>query len=185
MKIRGEAKRGKAMVKQNSSNRKVRCWDCDGQFVWFRRKLANPATLQRLQTQLAKGELKHITTSDDVEVYEVQEHSPFKRKEENLPAVDLPTLTRNIVIAACKRDWATHVDGLQELATRLKNATYSDGKPAEEPFMKLIYQQHVTQIMQRILMRGGPSQGEMNREIGALRERRGEHRSRTSILMPE
>lgn len=180
--IRGEKTRGASMQKR--SGRKVKSWECDGQFVWFRRKLANPAILQRLTTQVAKAELKHITTSDDVEIYEVQASSPFKREERNLQSLDFSTLTRETVISACKRDWATFVDGLQEIAGRLKNARYTDGKPAQATFTAELYQDRLTHVFNMIRLRGGPSPQEVDREVAALRTRRGDHRSRESIILP-
>lgn len=182
-KIRGEAKRGNGMQKR--AGRKVKAWDCDGQYVFFRRKLANPATLKRLMTQTAKGELKYITTSDDVEMYEVQATSPFHRKENtNFGTLDMATLTRTIVVGACKHEWADFVDGLEELAGRLKNARYTDGKPAREDFMRELYQDRVTHIFNMIRQRRGPDPAIIDREVAALRTRRGDHRSRTSILLP-
>ena len=50
---------------------KKKIWASDGAFVWFRRKLANPATLERHNRFLATGEYKHVGTQDDVEIYEL------------------------------------------------------------------------------------------------------------------
>lgn len=181
-KLRNDSKRGDAMVKR--AGRKVKSWDCDGQYVFFRRKIANPATVQRLMTQLAKGELKYIATSDDVEMYEVQTTSPFHRKEASqFGPMDLPSLQRFIIVSACKHKWEDFVDGLSELAGRMKNAVYADGKPAEEPFMKMLYQERLTHIFNMIRQRRGPDPAYIDREVVALRQRRGEHRSR-SIMLP-
>lgn len=181
-KLRGEGKRGKAMAKQ--PGKRVKSWDCDGQYVFFRRKIANPATVQRLMTQLAKGELKYIATSDDVEMYEVQTTSPFHRKEASqFGPMDLPTLQRFIIVSACKYKWDDFVDGLAELAGRMKNAVYTDGKPAEEPFMRMLYQERLTHIFNMIRQRRGPDPAVIDREVASLRTKRGEHRSR-SIMLP-
>lgn len=182
-KLRGENKRGKGMAK--TAGRKVKSWDCDGQYVFFRRKIANPAIVQRLMAQLAKGELKYVMTSDDVEMYEVQTTSPFHRTEAAaFGPLDLPTLQRTIILAACKHKWDDFVDGLSELAGRMKNAVYTDGKPAEEPFMRMLYQERLAHIFSMIRQRRGPDPAVIDREVGALRQKRGEHRSRTSILLP-
>lgn len=172
-----DAKRGKTM-----SSKRKKAWDCDGEFVYYRPKLANPATQQRLASQLAKGELKHTLTMDDVQVYAVQASSPFARPTSDLKAVDLQTLCREIRMAAVKRQWVVFLDGLEELAWRFKNIQMSDGRPPEANFAKMLYSERLEHIFNMIRMSGGPSQEEINREVQALRQRRG---ARTSpILVP-
>lgn len=179
-KLSNEHGRAKSMQKRASG--KNRCWASDGEFVWFRRKIATPAFVNRLTTQIAKGELKHLTTQDDVEIYQIQESSPLKRATRDLGAVDLQTLTREARISACRRDWATFVDALEELAFRLKNAVYSDGKPAREDFMREVYSDRVTHIFNMIKLAGGPSQMEIDREVQALRQKRGAAQRRVMTL---
>ena len=163
-----DSKRGKTM-----SAKRRKAWDCDGEFVYYRPKLANPATKERLLQQLAKGELKHTLTHDDVQVYAVQTSSPFARPALNMQAIDLQTLCREIRMAACKRQWPVFLDGLEELASRFKNCTMSDGKPPEPSFAKMLYSERLAHIFNMIRMSGGPSQEEVDREVQALRQRRG------------
>jgi hypothetical protein len=163
-----DSKRGKTM-----SAKRRKAWDCDGEFVYFRPKLANPATKERLTTQLAKGELKYMTTSDDVQIYAVQETSPFARPTLDMKAIDLQTLCREIRMAAVRRQWAVFLDGLEELASRFKNCRMSDGKPPEAGFAKILYSERLSHIFNMIRMSGGPSQEEIDREVQALRQRRG------------
>jgi hypothetical protein len=177
-----ETKRGKAAIKKASG--KSRAWTCDGEYVWFRRKKANPATLQRLTDQIARGELRHVTTSDDVEIYKVLASSPFHRPGRDLTAIDLPTLMRETVIAACKRDFATFVDGLAELAHRVKNARYTDGKPADPGFAAILYQEKLEHVFNLIRLRGGPSVAEIDREVAALRARRKDGNGSLILLPP-
>jgi len=171
-KITQELTRGKAAVKRVSG--KSRAWVCDGEYVWFRRNKANPATKQRLTDQIARGELKHVTTSDDVEIYKVQASSPFARKQRDLTTLDMQTVVRETVIACCKRDYQTFLDGLAEVAHRIKNARYSDGRPADAKFAEMLYQEKVEHIFNLIRLRRGPSQAEIDQEVSALRSRRGE-----------
>lgn len=180
-KIRNEGKRGKAVQKR--IGQKARSWVSDGQYVWYRPKLANPAIKQRLADQVARGELKHVTTSDDVQIYGVQATSPFHRQEQDLTAVNLPTVVRGAVLAACKHDWTTFLDSLEEIATRFKNARYSDGKPADEKFCKQLYEEKVGYIFQLIRLRGGPDPRVIDQEIAALRRRR-KTGSGVGILLP-
>jgi hypothetical protein len=182
VKLPGETQRGTNVAKRPGS--RARAWVCDGEFVWFRRKRANPATLQRLTDQLARGELKHMTTSDDVEIYQVLKSSPFHRPARNFTTIDFPTLTRETVLAACKRDFATFLDGLEEIASRIKNAQYSDGRSAEPAFAKMLYQEKLEHIFNMIALRRGPSQGEIDRGIKDLREKRRDGGGRMILLPP-
>ena len=165
--------RARATSMQKRASGKNRCWASDGEYVWFRRKIATPAFVNRLTTQLAKGELKHLTTQDDVEIYIVQEGSPLKRPARDLTVVDMQTLTREARIAACRGDWPTFLDSLEEVAGRYRNAVYSDGKPAETPFAKQLYHDRIGHIFNMIRLAGGPSQETIDREVQALRKRRG------------
>lgn len=170
-KIRNEAKRGKAVQKR--IGQKARSWTSDGQYVWYRPKLANPAIKQRLADQIARGELRHITTSDDVQIFEVLPTSPFHRTEQDFTRDNLPTVVRKAVLGACKHDWTTFLDALEEIALRFKNARYSDGKPADEKFCKQLYEEKVAYIFKLIELRRGPSMFVIDQEIAALRQRRG------------
>lgn len=180
-KLPNENTRGKAITKRTSG--KSRSWVCDGEYVWFRRNKANPAIKQRLTDQLARGELKHVTTSDDVEIYKVLPSSPFARTQRDLTTLDMQTVVRETVLACCRRDYQTFVDGLGEVAHRIKNARYSDGKPADPNFASMLYNEKVEHIFHLINLRRGPSPAEIDREVSALRARRGEGSGRV-ILLP-
>lgn len=180
-KLPRETQRGKAVTKRASG--KSRSWVCDGEYVWFRRNKANPAIKQRLTDQLARGELKHVTTSDDVEIYKVLAKSPFHRPARDFTTLDMQTVTRETVIAVCKRDFATFLDGLEEIANRVKNARYTDGKPADPNFARQLYEERLTHVFNMIRLRGGPSQAEIDREVQALRSRRKDG-ERSMILLP-
>lgn len=172
-----DKKRGKAMAAKRTKS-----WDCDGEFVFYRPKLANPAIKQRLTDQLARGELKYMATSDDVQIYAVQKSSPFARPALSLQQIDLQTLCREIRVAAIKRQWTLFLDGLEELASRFKNSVMSDGRPPEPAFAKQLYQDRLTHLFNMISMAGGPSQMEIDREVQALRAKRGAESRR--IMLP-
>lgn len=155
---------------------KSRVWASDGEYVWFRRKGANPATLQRHERFLASGDYEHVGTQDDVEIYKLRESSPFKREPVNLAELDMYNVRRQAALAACRRDWATYVDALEELAGRFKGA-YDPG------FAKTMFNETLTAIELSIRMRGGPAGEEVGREVTALRARRGDSRGRV-VLVP-
>lgn len=155
---------------------KSRVWTCDGEYLGFRRKKANPATLARHEAFLRSGDYKYLATYDDVEIYQLQSSSPFKRKQRDLTVLDAYNVRREATLAACRRDWSTFVDALLELSARIKSRYH-------EAFATEIYKDNLTAIFLAINMRGGPSQAEIDREVRALRQRRGDVASRL-IVMP-
>jgi hypothetical protein len=78
-------------------------------------------------------------------------------------------------MAACRRDWATFIDGLTELSTRIKSRYH-------ESFAATVYQENLQAVFLAINMRGGPSQQEIDREVRAIRQRRGDNPSRLLVL---
>lgn len=173
VKLPGEKQRAKRM--QHGLGKK-KIWASDGSFVWFRRKLANPATLERHNRFLATGEYKHVGTQDDVEIYELMPSSPFKRAETiNFSELKFYDARRQTIRAAVRRDWATFIDGLEHLAGGIKGSY--------DPAMaKTVYNDLLSYVFVQIAMRGGPAQAEVDREVQALRKRRGERSS--SVLLP-
>ena len=154
---------------------KKRVWLCDGEYLYFRRKKANPATLARHEDFLRRLHYVHVSTEDDVEIYQLQAASPFKRPQRDLTEIDVYNLRRETVMAACRRDWSTFIDGLTELSTRIKSR-YHDA------FAKTVYQENLHAVFLAINMRGGPSQQEIDREVRAIRQRRGDNPSRLLVL---
>lgn len=167
-KLSGEKKRAPSM--QRKLLGKSRTWASDGEYVYFRRKQANPATLQRHEQFLKTGNYRHIQTEDDVEIYQLQEGSAFKREPVNLAVLNYGDVRRQAIVAACRRDWGVFVDALEEMASRLKGA-YHDG------FAMQAYQEQLAHVFSMIAMRGGPSALETDREVAALRQRRGDRRN--------
>jgi len=132
---------------------------------------------------VAKGELKHLTTSDDVEMYEVQVTSPFYRAEaQDLSKLDFISVQWTCVRSAKKRDWVRFVDSLGELAGRIKGRVYSDGRQAEVAFANQIFQERLGYLFELITSCGGPQQEEIDREVRAVQSRRGSGRS--AIVLP-
>lgn len=168
-----------------------RVWACDGEYVAFRRKMSNPATLQRHEQFLKTGDYKHIGTYDDVEVYELQASSPFKREVVDFTEMvpdrnrkgsyqlkwNFSMVRRYAVLAACRRDFGLFVDALQELAGRLKG-TYHEAQA------NMMYQDELVWIFHLINLRGGPGQVEIDHGVQSVRQRRGEDRNRVLMLPP-
>lgn len=176
-----ESKRG-APVSMTIAG-KGRTWHSDGKYVWFRRKKANPATTQRLNDHLAKGEIKFIVTSDDVEMYEVLPHSPFFRGEQqDLMQVNFTTLKWIAIRAAKAGKWEKFVDTLSEIASRIKGKVYSDGGQATGEFARMIYSESLNYIFRLASMAGGPAREVIDQEVQAVQSRRGSQRS--EIILP-
>lgn len=162
---------------------KGRTWHSDGKYVWFRRKKANPATTQRLDSHLAKGEIKFIVTSDDVEMYEVLPHSAFFRGEQqDLMQVNFTTLKWIAIRAAKAGRWEKFVDTLSEIASRIKSKTYSDGGQATGEFARMLYSENLNYIFRLASMAGGPAREMIDKEVQAVQRRRGSTRS--EIILP-
>lgn len=166
-----------------------RIWACDGEYVYFRRKKSNPATLERHNRFMQSGHYKHIQTQDDVEVYQLQDGSPFKRESIDFTEqvwdkttgsyrlkYNLQAVKRTAILAACGRDWGLFIDALQEIAGRLKG-TWHTG------MAQLQYNTLLANIIHLVQLRGGPGQVEMDRGVIEARQRRGETRNRV-LLMP-
>lgn len=175
--------RSRAKTMQKGLLAKGRTWASDGEYVYFRRKQANPATLQRHEQFLKTGDYRHIMTQDDVEVYQLMPTSPFRRQEVNLLEQDVIQLRRTAAVAACKRDFGLFIDAVSEMASRIKGARYTDGRPASGQFAEDLYNQHLTYVFRLIEMRQGPSQREIDQGVIAARQARGDNRQKI-ILLP-
>lgn len=163
---------------------KDRVWFTDGDYIWFRRKKANPATLQRHNRFTAAGDYEHIGTHDDVEVYKLKPQSVFATKRElNISELDDYNIRRQAAIAAVKRQWETFQDIMSYLRERV-NARYQDPQRpgAPTPFAEQIYAELYAGIMHSIAMRHGPSPQEINRELMALAARKGQTQKRIITL---
>lgn len=183
-KLTFETKRGKSMAKNPFG--KDRIWACDGEYVWFRpfhyvngEKVlrANPASYERHQRFLAEGHYTHIETQDDVQVYKVNPESPFARKGLYLGELSDADVRRQVALAACRRDWVTYTDALEELFGRIKNRGYDAGYAAKvrDDYLKYL------DIM--IANRGGPTPQECAAGLANVRRRRGAESGRV-ILIP-
>lgn len=145
-----------------------RVWECDGEYIWFRRHKANPATLERHNRFVENGDYVHVETQDDVEVWELQESSIFKRKKTiNLSDLDNYNVRRQAALAACRRDWKTFSDIMEYLRQRIREHFGAHTAQAE-----LVYTETYMAVMAAISMRNGPSPQEVNQEMIALFQKR-------------
>jgi hypothetical protein len=155
---------------------KDRVWFSDGEYIWFRRKKANPATLERHNRFTASGDYKHIGTSDDVEVYKLNDSSAFKIKTPRAPrvfdleAADWYNVRRQAALAACRRDFKTFRDIVAFMRERL-NRNVGDNTESRwtQGFCDLQWADTYTALMNSVKMRGGPSPQEINMELQKLR----------------
>lgn len=164
-KIKGEKRRGNAMKKTPLGKKRI--WFSDGEFVWFRRKMSNPATLERHNKFIASGHYRHVDTQDDVEVYALQEGSPFKRHQANLAEISEATLRRVARMALARGDYGLFIDVVVEKATRLKARLHAAEADQQ-------YQHWLEYIFRLNEMGGGPSQAAIDRGVQHARKLRGE-----------
>lgn len=138
----------------------------DGTNAYLRRKKANPAICERTDEKVRKGEYKHVRTSDDVEIYEIAEDSPLRRRQLAVNEMSDKSLETAIVRAACKEDWRLYYDAVSELGYRFKNSPLPAGTA------HLQYQTQMRYIEHRILRRGGPSPMMIQHQLAAIRKER-------------
>ena len=163
---------------------KDRVWFTDGDYIWFRRRLANPATLERHNRFTANGDYEHIGTSDDVEVYKLNEKSPFKiRPPEragaqprvlDLAQMDWYNVRRQAAKAAVRRDWKTFRDIVAFMRESLNRNVGQDTESKwTQGFCDTIWAETYQALMLSIKMRGGPTPVEINAALNGLRVKDG------------
>lgn len=138
----------------------------DGTHAYLRRKKANPGIIERTDAKVKRGEYRHVKTTDDVEIFEISDDSPLRRKKLEMTEMTDSMVERHIVVSACGRDWRTYYDAVSELAYRHKNG----GLPQATGDM--IFQQTMQYLHLRIHRRGGPGNVEINRELAKIRKER-------------
>lgn len=178
--------RGRAPSMQRRLAGKDRIWACDGEYVYFRPyayengvrvERANPTTTERHRRFLAAGDYVYVETQDDVEIYRVSPQSALARKGLYLGEISDAEVRRQVAVAACRRDWVTYADALEELFGRVKNRGYSGA------FAKQVADEYLEYLDVLIRMRGGPSPQECAAGLAGVRARRGEGKGRV-ILTP-
>lgn len=185
-KIDHEKLRGRAMM--SAVKGKKRIWACDGEFVYFRRKSCLGADGQtdgsgnvhaailRHNRFLANGDYTHVETQDDVEICKVNPQSALYRKGVYLGQMSNGMVQRQIVLAACKRDWVTYTDALAEFAGRIKGA-WQHAAQSEAAWRDVLEYLDV-----QISLRGGPSPKECGNQLALVRQKRGEGSGRLIML---
>jgi hypothetical protein len=138
----------------------------DGTHAFLRRRTANSLIAERTDNKARKGEYRHVGTFDDVEVYEISEDSPLRRKKQDLGELSIESIEKAIILAACKREWRLYYDAVSELAYRYKNSNLP-GETSET-----ILQTTMKYLHLRILRRGGPSDFEIANNLASIRKER-------------
>lgn len=178
-----DAIRGNAMF--TTVNGRKRIWACDGEFVFFRRKLAEKTrtengekhnSILRHQRFLDRGDFTYVGTYDDVEVCKVNETSPLYRKGVYLGQLSEGALNRAAAIAAVARDWVLYADVLEQLAVVVKSKWQTPGQQTT------CWNEHLTYIDQLVAMRGGPSPMERGQALAQIRQARGDGKGRVILL---
>lgn len=151
-----------------------RVWFTDGTTVWFRRAASNPATLERHERFLKTGDYKHIETQDGVEVYELQDNSPFKiktNKQVDISVLDNYNVRRQAVLAACRRDWKAFKEIMSYLRERINMSHLDMRGGMNTPLAENIFAEQYLAAMNSIEQRNGPSPGEINKELASLAQK--------------
>lgn len=168
------------VMRQAAQLGKDRVWFTDGDYIAFRRKKANPATLERHNRFTANGDYEHIGTSDDVEIYKLNASSPFKIKPPDrtgaqphiidLAQLDWYNVRRQAAKAACRRDWKTFRDIVAFMRESLnRNVGQDTAARWTQGFCDTIWSETYQALMLAIKMRQGPSPAEINKALNDLR----------------
>lgn len=155
-----------------------RKWYTDGQYIWFRRKEANPETITRHNRFMAEGDYEYLGTDDDVEIYALRDQSRFKVAGAGTKILDMDKLWsmgayqvyRLAAVMACRRKWDNFVDICGFIRERLR-----EKHGAATAQSDLEYSDFVEWLYASITLRLGPSRGEIEREMGAEMARRRKH----------
>lgn len=155
------------IVQQGAHMGADKVWTCNGEYIWFRRGLSNPATLERHERFVANGDYVYLQTQDDVEVWQLRPQSQFFRPkgEVNLSQLNTYNVRRQATLAACRRDWKAFVEVMGYLRERFTGQFHA--AQAE-----MVYAETYGNVMAAIAMRNGPSPGEVNREVLSLMQSR-------------
>lgn len=152
-----------------------RAFAIDGTHAFLRRKRANPAIIERTAAKVEAGEYRHVATFDDVEVYEIADSSPLRRKKMDLSQLSVDSLVKLAVDAvAGKRkdgglkapDFKLYRDIVEELYSKVREEGHMPAFAAAE------CERLVKYITFRSLRRGGPSQFAISHALGELRKQR-------------
>jgi hypothetical protein len=152
----------------------TRAFKIDGERLYLRRAKCNKAFLERVADKIRSGEYKHHETTDDVEVYEIAEWSPMRRKQVDITEMTNGQIEQAIIQSACARDFKLYYDACAELAYRYKGGDLPEGTA------KMIFTNVMQYLELRIMRRGGPSPFEIENELRAIRKQR----TGTRIYLP-
>lgn len=162
------------VMRDGGQDGKDRVWWCDGEYIWFRRDKSNPETLKRHDKFVADGDYRFVETQNDVEVWQLQPQSVFASKKQiDIGSMDVYNVRRQASLAACRRDWLAFRDIMTFLRERVNVLHGANVAGAE-----MEYAEQYMAVICSIEQRDGPAVGEINRELHALADRRGENKSR-------
>ncbi len=151
-----------------------RVWACDGEFVAYRPfnhaldKHVNPAFEERISKFRASGNMKHVGTFDEVEVYQLLDGNPWKAALDEVYIAG-KNLWRDIQHAAklaCAREWKDYADLLEAMAVGMKAGRDPD-------FARKAWEDAVNQVMINIYQRRGPLPAEIRAGVQNVRAARG------------
>jgi hypothetical protein len=170
--------KSRAPTMQRNALGKDRVWACDGEYIYLRRKKAHDGTLTRHQKFLDAGDIAHVETQDDVEIYKIGPNSPFKRQPVDVTLAGYHVIRRYAILAACANDFGLFVDCLGEMSSRLKGQYHA-------AFAQQMYDDELVHIFKMIETRQGPSVNAINRGVQSVRSRRGAGRASVLYLPPD
>lgn len=146
---------------------------CDGTYMAYRPfnhehdKQTNPRTRERFADFQAAGHYKHLGTYDEVQIYELEDGSPFKHKKHYVIGQDFWADVRQAARCACDRNWPDYHDLLGAMATAMKSGGRDQG------FAATMWGDALNQVAVHIRQMGGPTEREINEGFTGVRKARG------------
>ncbi len=160
------------VMRQGALEGKDRVWWCDGEHIWFRRRKANPATLERHNRFVSQGDYQFVATHDDVECYKLREQSIFAIKQPktiDLNTLDFYNVKRLACKAAMKGDWQQFQDIAVYMRDRLnQNVGPNTATKWTQQWADMNFADHYESLIEMVARRNGPSPQQINIELARL-----------------
>jgi hypothetical protein len=142
-------------------------------------KVVNPHTRERFQMFIEAGEVKHLATYDDVQIWEFQPGSPYYHQGGKAYVVGQNYWAdiRGAATLACERKWTEYHDFLQTMAVAIKSGR-------DPIFAKAMWDDTVNQVTAQILRRpDAPTEREINEGFLGVRRARGIQGRNGAVLL--
>lgn len=154
-------------------------------------KEVNPRTRERFENFISAGEVKHLGTYDDVQIWEFQPGSPYYHQGNKAYIVGLNYWNdvRQAARLACERKWAEYHDFLEAMAVAVKGgAPRAPDGSIDRGFGATMWADTLNQVLAQVERirqadKGAPTDGEINAGFVGVRRARGIQSNHGAVLL--